>query len=241
MSDWKPRRFRQAASVEPVAAGFAIRLDGKQARTPARAPLEVPTRALAEAIAAEWEAQEKHVDPRTMPCTRTANAAIDKVAAQRAEVADMLAGYGDSDLLCYRAESPVELVARQAGAWDPALDWAAEALGARLAAHAGVMHRAQDPVALDRLAGMVHAMSPFELAAFHDLVLLSGSLVLAFAVAAGWRDADSIWSLSRLEEDWQQEQWGEDAEAAEAAARRRADFLQAARFLDLARNAPLAG
>lgn len=234
MSEWKPRVFWTEAAVVPSGDRFAVQLDGRPVRTPAKQPLELPTRGLAEAVAAEWAAQEGHVDPRTMPCTRTANAAIDKVALQHADVAAMLAGYGDSDLLCYRADAPVELVARQAAAWDPALDWAAEALGARLEARTGVIHRPQSPEALASLSARVHALPPFRLAAFHDLVLLSGSLVLAFAAAENWRDADSVWRLSRLDELWQIEQWGEDAEAQQAAERKRHDFLQAKRFYDLA-------
>lgn len=234
MSEWKPRVFWKAVDVVPSEAGFAVQLNGRPVRTPAKRLLELPTRELAEAVAVEWQAQEGHVDPRTMPSTRTANAAIDKVAFQAAEVAEMLAGYGDSDLLCYRAESPVELVARQDDLWNPALDWAAEVLGARLQAHAGLIHRPQAPEALESLKARVHRLSPFQMAAFHDLVLLSGSLVLAFATAENWRDAEAIWQLSRLEELWQIEQWGADAEAEAMADSKRRDFLQAKRFFDLA-------
>lgn len=133
MSEWKQKRFWKTVGVEPEGAGFAVALDGRRVKTPAKAPLVVPTQAMAGAIAAEWDAQVEVVDPLSMPNTRSANAAIDKVTIQFAEVADMLAEYGDSDLLCYRAETPEELVARQSENWDAALDWAAEALGARLA------------------------------------------------------------------------------------------------------------
>jgi chaperone required for assembly of F1-ATPase len=170
------------------------------------------------------------LDPNAMPATRLANAAIDKVRAQRGEVVDMLAAYGASDLLCYRAEGPETLVSRQRAGWDPLLAWSAEELGADLAVGSGVMPVAQSPGDLDRLREPLEAMDAFEIAAFHDLVALSGSLVLALAVALGRLSAEEAWRLSRLDEDFQIEEWGEDEEAAEAAARRRTAFLDAARF-----------
>jgi chaperone required for assembly of F1-ATPase len=154
------------------------------------------------------------------------------VTDQHSEVADMLAEYGDSDLLCYRADAPVELTLRQAQEWDPALDWAADTLGARLQPRAGVLHQPQEAAALAVLAQKVHAMSPFQLAAFHDLVGISGSLVLGFAAAHGWRTADEIWLLSRLDEHWQEEQWGVDEDAQAAAEVKRQEFLHAKRFYD---------
>lgn len=233
MSGWKAKRFWKEATVEEVEGGWTVRLDARPVKTPAKAPLVLPTRALAEAVADEWEAQQGEVRPDTMPFTRAANSAIDKVAPQRAEVVAIIAAYGDSDLLCYRATGPQELCDRQARAWDPLLDWASDALGARLVATAGVMHIAQDQAALDRLTARVAAMTPFQVAAFHDLVALSGSLVLALAVVDGRIDPQSAWELSRLDETWQIEQWGEDEEAAAAAEVRRAAFHQAARFFGL--------
>lgn len=233
MSGWKAKRFWKEATVEEVEGGWTVRLDARPVKTPAKAPLVLPTRALAEAVADEWEAQQGEVRPDTMPFTRAANSAIDKVAPQRAEVVAIIAAYGDSDLLCYRATGPQELCDRQARAWDPLLDWASDALGARLVATAGVMHIAQDQAALDRLTARVAAMTPFQVAAFHDLVALSGSLVLALAVVDGRIDPQSAWELSRLDETWQIEQWGEDDEAAAAAEVRRAAFHQAARFFGL--------
>lgn len=234
MSDWRPRVFWKEVNVVPVDEGFAIQLDGRPVKTPAKQLLALPTRALADAVAEEWAAQKDHVDPGSMPMTRTANAAIDKVVHQHADVAEMLAGYGETDLLCYRADSPAELVARQSEQWNPALDWAETSLGARLKAVSGVIHEAQLPDALARLSARVHALDPFRLAAFHDLVLTSGSLVLAFAAADNWRDAETIWLMSRLEELWQIEHWGEDPEAQAAAERKRQAFLHAKRFFDLA-------
>ena len=234
MSDWKPRRFWKDASTAESEGGFAVTLDGRTAKTPAGAPLVVPTRALAEAIAAEWAAQEKEIDPAAMPATRAANAAIDLVAGRRAEVAAAIAAYADSDMLCYRAEEPEELAARQAEAWDPLLDWAASALGARLRHFRGVVHRPQDPAATARLAKMVAAMGPFELVAFQALVELSGSLVIGFAAITGAWDAGALWTLSRIDEAWQEERWGADGEAAARASAREADFQAAMAFHALA-------
>ncbi len=230
MSDWKAKRFWTNAEVTAAEGGWQVLLDGRQVRTPAKAALLLPSHALALAIAAEWQAQNGRIDPRSMPVTRTANSAIDKVMPQRDEVAEMLIGYGGSDLLCYRAIAPEELSARQSALWDPVLAWAEQRYGARLALAAGVMPVAQPELALQRLAEPVREMSAFHLAAFHDLVALSGSLVLALAVIDGHLDPADAWSLSRLDEAWQIEQWGADEEAAEAAEIKSAAFFGAAAF-----------
>jgi chaperone required for assembly of F1-ATPase len=234
MSEWAPKRFWKNTEVAQADGGFTVTLDGRGIKSPAKTPLIVPTRALAEKLAQEWEAQSEKVDPATMPYTRMSNSALDKVATQHAEVADMLAAYGDSDLLCYRADHPAPLVSRQAERWDPLLDWAAQSLGARLEARAGVIHAAQDAQALSALSQRVHAMSAFQLAAFHDLVSMTGSLVLGFAAAEAAFDFDALWHLSRLDEEWQEEQWGEDEEATALAERKRSEFKFAEKFYRLA-------
>ena len=233
MSVWAARRFWTTASAVPVEGGFSVHLDGRPVRTPLKSPLVLPAQGLAEAVAAEWQAQDGKVNPETMPFTRTANSAIDKVAPQFDAVAAMLAEYGGSDLLCYRAEGPPELVARQAEAWDPILDWANKTLGAALLVTTGVIHVPQPPDSLAALHHKVGEMTPFQLSAFHDLVALSGSLVLALAVTRGWVTAEAAWSLSRIDETWQISVWGEDEEAAEIVALKRAAFLQADRFYGL--------
>ena len=230
MSAWAPKRFWQNARVEPCAGGFTVRLDARPVRTPAKAALVVPSLTMASAIAAEWQAQQGTIKPETMPVTRSANAALDKIAPQFAEVAGLIAAYGASDLLCYRATGPAGLVARQAAAWDPMLAWAAEALAAPLAVTAGVTPITQPAASLARLTAKVHACTPVELAALHDLVMISGSLVLGLAVTHGHADARTIWQLSRIDEDWQIEQWGQDHEAGESAALRRAALIHAERF-----------
>ncbi len=235
MTEWAFRVFWTAATVAPAEGGYAVLLDGRPVRTPGKASLTLPSRALAEAVAEEWAAQRETVAPTTMPVTRLANSAIDKVTAQFDEVAQLLAAYGGSDLLCYRADHPAELVARQAAGWDPLLDWAADRFDAPLTTTAGIMHVDQPPDSLARLAAEVAALTPFELAAFHDLVAIPGSLVLGLAAVHEVAPPEELWALSRIDEEWQAEQWGSDEEAEDAAARKRADFLQAHRTFDLVR------
>ena len=234
MSGWAARRFWREVAVVPEGDGFALRLDGRGLRTPAKAPLVVPTPALAEAVAEEWRAVGEVVDPRAMPATRAANAALDKVAPEREAVVAELASYGDADLTCYRAEAPEGLVARQAAAWDPLLDWAEAAHGARLAPVAGVMHRPQDAGALARLAEPLRRADAFALTALSDLVALSGSLVIGLAAVSGTWDPADLWARSRVDEVWQEERWGRDEQAAETADLRRRDFLRAHRLHRLA-------
>jgi len=230
MAEWKLKRFWKTATVEQTDDGFAVLLDGRSVKTPAKAGLIVPSKALAEKIASEWDAQEGDVNPEIMPFTRAANAAIDKVTLQFVEVADLIAAYGENDLLCYRAAIPQELVDRQAAAWDPILDWANDVYGVRLATGQGVMHIAQPPSAIERLTQEVHALSPFQLTAFYDLVSLTGSLVLGFAIVNNRLGADAAWDLSRIDEIWQAEHWGQDEEALDLAETKRQALLSAAEF-----------
>lgn len=236
MSEWKAKRFWKTAKVAETEQGFTVHLDGRPVKTPAKAPLVVPTRAMADAIAQEWDSQDGDIAPYTMPVTRAANAAIDKVTHQHAEVAQMIAGYGDTDLICYRADSPAELVARQAEAWDPLLDWAADALDARLKPVTGIMYSPQDPKALAALAQRVHQMDAYSLTAFHDLVGMSGSLIIGFAALHDLHDIQALWRLSRIDEIWQAELWGVDEEAQEQAAKKESEFLAAKIFYDLAKH-----
>ena len=230
------KRFWKTVTVEAEAGSFAIRLDKRPLRTPAKAPCLVPTRALAEALAEEWSTQEGEVNPTAMPLTRAANSAIDRVVPEANAVAAIIAAYGDSDLVCYRAGHPEGLVRRQAKGWDPLVAWAEDALGASLTLAEGVMHVPQPPETLARLDAAVRAHDPWELTALHDLVTLTGSLVIGLAVSRGRLDAASAWPLGRVDEDWNIEEWGEDAEAAAAAERRRREFMNAARLLELVRG-----
>lgn len=236
MSEWKVKRFWKTAQVVGSDDGYSVQLDGRPVRTPAKALLEIPTPELAQAIAAEWDAQRGTVDPTTMPVTCAANAAIDRVATHRAEIVGMLAAYGDSDLTCYRAEQPQQLAERQAAAWDPLLDWAAAHFGARLVPVVGVMHQPQPAESCSRLAKPLAEMTAFELAALYDLVSLSGSLVIALAASEEAMTIAELWTMSRIDEDWQAEQWGEDEEAKEQERVKRDAFFAAARFLALSRG-----
>jgi len=230
MSDWAAKRFWKSVEINQARDGFAVTLDGKSVLTPAKAMLILPTAQYARMVAAEWETVSDKIDPNRMPVTRSANAAIDKVTHQKAEVAAMLADYGDSDLLCYRATEPTALVALQKEKWDRYLVWAADELGAQLQPRFGVIHQPQDPDALLVLSRRVHAMTVFELSAMHDLVSLSGSLILAFAATAGFTTTEDLWNSSRIDEFWQEQQWGVDEEAAAQSAQKRAAFLLAAQI-----------
>lgn len=230
MSDWAAKRFWSDVTVDLRGEDYVILLDKRLVKTPAKATLAVPSQAMAEAIAAEWEAQGEKIDPRTMPTTRSANAALDKVTPQQAEVAQLIAAYGEDDLLCYRAPSPEELLTRQKEAWDPLLAWAAEHLDAPLRTVEGVMHVAQPANAVANLTARVVTQSPFQLAALHDLVSMSGSLVIGLAAQAEAFAIGDLWTRSRLDELWQIEQWGQDDEADATASLKRSAFIHAHRF-----------
>lgn len=227
------KRFWTDVSVAPSGAGFTVLLDAHALRTPAKSALILPNEPIANAIAAEWQAQVDKVDPATMPMTRRANAAIDKVTPQQNEIVEMLAAYGGSDLLCYRCEYPQELADRQAAAWDPLLDWAAKEFSAPLTSTAGIVHQAQVSASLDNLAQPVCALGIFRLTGFHDLVTLSGSLIIGLASIAENADLQSLWDASQVDETWQMEKWGEDEEAATALQAKKQDFMDAARFAHL--------
>lgn len=225
------RFWKEARVVEDD--GFSIALDGRRVKTPARAELAVPSRALAEAIAAEWAEAGETVDPRAMPLTGLANAAIDRVGADPEAFAAGLAKYGETDLLCYRAESPAALAEREDAAWGPLLAWARRRYDIDFEVTAGIVHAPQPPATVARLAHAVSSLDRFRLAGLAPLVTIGGSLVAGLAVLEGAISPDKTWAAVSLDEQWQLEQWGADAEAEAALANRRRDFLAAARFLEL--------
>lgn len=229
------KRFWTSVDVAEGAngAGWQVLLDTRPVRTPAKNACAVPTRILAERIAAEWDAQEETVNPLAMPMTRAASTCLDRVAPEMDGVRQVVAAYGETDLICYRAPHPEELIARQAEAWDPWLDWSASQYGARLETGEGVMHVPQVADAVLALATAVNGYDPWRLTALSELVTISGSLVLGLAVAERALEPEQGWHLSRIDEQWNIDAWGEDAEAAKLAAKRRADFLSAAGLLDL--------
>jgi len=227
------KRFWKQADVVAEAAGWGVALDGKPVRTPARKPLVVPTGALAEAIAAEWNGAGERVDPLSMPLTGLANAAIDRVAADPASFADGLARYGESDLACYRAEAPQALAERQARSWDSLLAWARRRFDVDFATTVGILHVPQPRATVQRLAHAVASLDPFRLAGLSPLVTIGGSLVAALAVLERALEPAQAWEAVTIDERWQAEQWGSDSEAEAALEARRLDFMAAARFLDL--------
>ncbi|SOE18642.1 chaperone required for assembly of F1-ATPase [Hoeflea halophila] len=220
-----PKRFyKEATVVAGDDQDFVVALDGKPLRTPSRKPLGVPDRELAEALAAEWQAQQELIDPATMPLTRMINTAIDGVASAQEEVFEDILRYAGSDLLCYRADAPESLVARESEAWDPYLDWAAN-MGARLVLSEGIVHVEQPPEAIRAIAALLRRhSSPLQLTALHTITSLTGSLVLALALAEGQGEPSEIWDAAHVDEDFNAAQWGEDHEAAERRAKRRVDF-----------------
>jgi chaperone required for assembly of F1-ATPase len=227
------KRFYKEATAAPEEDGFAVRLDGRAVMTPLRRPLRVPTEALAAAIVDEWNAQGETIEPHTMPLTGLANAAIDRVAPDPAAFAATLSRYAESDLLCYRAEGPRPLVERQARLWNPLLEWARRRFGAQFEVAPGVMHRPQPEAGVARVAEAVAARDPFRLAALSPLVTVSGSVLIALALADGEIGLEDAWSAAILDEAWQAEQWGHDPLAAAAHDARRRDFDSAYRFLTL--------
>lgn len=231
-----PKRFYGEAGLAPHGDGFRLTLDGRPANTPARNPLALPTRALAEAVAAEWGAQVEVIDPATMPLTRLANTAIDGVAPRREAVVDDLSAYAGTDLLAYRAGDPERLVRAQAEAWDPILDWAHQDLGARFILAEGVMHVTQPDTTVAALRRAIgETEGPFRLAALHTLTTLSGSLVLALAVLRGQVTPAEAWAAAHVDETYQASVWGRDAEAEARHAARRAEFEAAAQLAQLSR------
>jgi chaperone required for assembly of F1-ATPase len=224
------KRFFERAGVEERDGAFGLTLDGRPARTPARNPIAVPTRALGEALAAEWQAQADVIDPAAMPLTRLVNSAIDGVAGSMAEVAADIAKYAGSDLIVYRAGEPERLVMEQASAWDPILAWAYEALGARFVLSEGVTFVDQPEAAVAALrARIAEESSPFRLAALHVMTTLTGSALIALAHAAGRLTAAEAWAAAHVDERFQEQVWGEDEEALQRRAGREADFLAASR------------
>ena len=227
------RRFYKAVEVAEADGSYTLMLDGRRARTPGRNPVAAHSRALMLEVAAEWERQSETIDPTEMPLTRLLNSAIDGVMHTMAETRADILGYAGSDLLCYRADEPEELVERQARAFDPVLDWAAS-LGARFNQTAGVMHVAQPHAALAAIGAALDGYNdPVALAALSVMTTLTGSALLALAVARGFLSAGAAWQAAHVDQDFQAESWGEDAEATARGKARRREFEAAATAIAL--------
>ena len=227
------KRFWKSADVTEQEDGWAVVLDGKTVKTPMRMPLVVPTKLLAEAIADEWNSIAEDIDPRVMPLTGLANAAIDRVRPDLAQFAADLARYAEADLTCYRAEGPCELVARQEQSWDPLLAWARRRFDVDFRKTMGVVHVDQPRTTVERLSHALAALDEFRLTGLSPLVTIGGSLIAALAVQEGEYSAEDAWEAVALDERWQFEQWGSDSEAERRLDNSRREFLAAARFLDL--------
>jgi chaperone required for assembly of F1-ATPase len=208
------KRFYKQVSIAPVEGGFGVLLDGKSVKTPARNTLALPTEKLADAVAAEWDAQGEEVVATAMPLLRLANTAIDGVSVNRNEVIDAILRFGENDLICYRAEQPAELAARQRAGWDPLLDWVAHRHGARMRVAQGLNHVDQSPQALAALREPLEDLDAFTLAGLHVVASVTGSLVLALTVLDDALSSVRAFELSRIDEAYQAEKWGQDAQAA---------------------------
>ncbi len=232
-----PKRFYKSAAAAPLDGGFTVLLDGRGVKTPARLALVVPARALAEAMAEEWNGQGETIDPRQMWLTKLANTAIDRVSSRREPVIDEIAAFAGTDLVCYRADHPDALAERQAAHWSPLVDWAAATFGANLKVTAGIVPIAQDEAALAAVRAAIAAANGFELAALHNAVSLTGSALIGLALLHKRLDARQAFAAAHVDEAWQAELCGEDEDEAARLDLRKAELLDTARFLRLLSDA----
>jgi chaperone required for assembly of F1-ATPase len=229
------KRFYKTVSVEALetGVGFVVTLDGRQRKTPVRAVMAAPTRALAEAIAVEWQSQGDEIDPKAMPLNQLLNTAIDRVTSERVNIIDEMVRYAGSDMLCYRAGHPEDLVKRQADTWDPYLKWLDEQYQAPMQTTSGIIHVEQARDSLDNLRKQIETFDIFALTVLHALTTGLGSFGLGFAYVVGFQDFASIWDASRVDEDYQIEQWGEDSDAQKVTEKLKRDLETAVRFFEL--------
>jgi chaperone required for assembly of F1-ATPase len=230
-----PKRFYKSVAVTEQ---IGIALDGRNVKTPLKAPLILPNRPLAEAVAAEWNAQIEVINPHVMPLTKLANTAIDRAVVERTKITAEIVEFAGNDLVCYRAESPEGLVRRQTAHWDPIIAWARSDLKASFETVNTITHRRQSDEALQTFETHIAALDQFSFVAVHNLTTLTGSALLATMVAAGKISADAAWLAANVDEDWQIATWGEDAEAEVRRQGRLNEFLACANFLNLARIRP---
>lgn len=231
-----PRRFYATVALAETEAGYGLRLDGRVMRTPGRRELVVPHHGLARAMVHEWEAQAEYIDPVTMPLTRLANTAVDRIAPDRTLAEDEILRFAETDLLCYRADHPAALVQRQSLHWDPVLAWIERRHGVCLSVITGIVYQQQPSASIGTLRRLLEQSSACELAGYHLIASLTGSAVLAMAVGDGAVDADAAWAAANVEEDWQRDQWGTDVVAVRRRAEQYLEFQAAVRFLALSRG-----
>ena len=230
-----PKRFYKSVAVTDQ---FGIALDGRNIKTPLKAPLVLPNRALAEAVAAEWDAQVDVINPHAMPLTKLANTAIDRATMEKSKIAAEILEFAGSDMVCYRAESPAGLVLRQTTHWDPIIAWARADLRAAFATVSTITHKRQPPAALQALEASIVALDPFSFVVVHNLTTLTGSALLATMLAVAKIPTDAAWRAANVDEDWQIETWGEDAEATARRTGRLEEFSASVKFVNLARSRP---
>jgi len=229
------KRIYKADAVDEIEGGFSVTLDGRLVRSPARRELTFPNRRLAEAVAAEWDCQEETIDPKNMPMMSLLATATDRVGTQRAHVIDTIVGYAGSDLICYWAEHPADLVQRQFETWRPLLDWSAESLGARFEMTTGIMPVQQTTEAMKAIGDVVARYDDLPMTALHELTAISGSVVIGLAIAEGYLGAEDGLAAAQLDEVFQIERNGEDEEAMARLANMRTDLMNAVEFLRLSR------
>jgi chaperone required for assembly of F1-ATPase len=228
-----PRKFYNSVEVSDT---FAVFLDGKQVKTPLKNTLILPNRAMAEAVAAEWLVQDKVIDPETMPLTKLANTALDRATQERAHVLDEIAQYAGSDLVCYWADRPPELVALQRKHWQPVLDWAEKSLEARFVTAIGINHVRQDAAVISAIGKIAQELDAWQLTGTYLTMTMTGSALLALMLQSGATTAEVIWAAAHVDDDYQISQWGEDWEAAERRAARKREFDGLVRFFQMLRT-----
>ena len=228
-----PKRFYKDVTVSEVAGGFSVLLDGRQIKTPRKLAFQVPSKRLAEAVCAEWHAQEEEINPDLMPLTRFSNTSIDRVEGDIPRIIDEMCSFANSDLLCYRADHPVSLVERQSASWDSALDQIHDNYGARFFAISGIIHQEQKPEALNAIRKSLEKRHPFELTGVYNAMTLTGSIFLSLLLADKIKTPDETWQAAHIDEDWNIERWGEDEEACAHRERRRREFDGIVHFLSL--------
>jgi chaperone required for assembly of F1-ATPase len=230
------RRVYREVRVAPAGAAWSILLDARTLQTPARGPLLLPGHGLAAAIAAEWDTQMEKVVPATMPLMRLAATAIDHTALRRGQAIDEVVGYAETDLVCYRAERPPDLVARQSATWQPLVDWMTLRFDAPLLVTTGVVPKPQPAAAIAAIRAAVEPLDPFWLTALHSAAAICGSAAIGLALVERHLDAERAWQASQLDETFQIEQWGEDYEAADRRAALRRDIGATCHFMELLRG-----
>ena len=228
------KRFYKSVSVT---GDYGIALDGRVVKTPLKSPLRLPTQELAEAVAAEWAAQGEKIAPSTMLFTKLANTAIDRVAMDRSRIVNEILEYAGSDLVCYRANEPEALVRRQRQHWDPVIDWARTAIDAPIETQTGIVHRLQPAAAIAAIEQALSERSDFEISAFYTIMAITGSGLIALMLAHGAVTPEAGWLAAHIDEDFQIETWGHDAEAAARRIRRHTEYLACCRFMALAWHA----